>query len=65
MPLNPPKEVRFPDDQRLVEIAQAKPIGWWQDHSNRETCCQTGTPGCDLGEALSRLHAVELAHRRS
>lgn len=63
-----PETVRLPvDDIRLVELSRAQPVGWWLDHSSSATCgcvaVGAPAPGCDVGEALFRLHAAEIARR--
>lgn len=64
MLLAPPSTVRWPaDDERLTALARAKPSGWWADHAHANPCCREGAPGCDLGEALARLHGKEIAQR--
>lgn len=62
-----PEVVRWPPDQRLAQLAEAQPIGWWKDHAGNvaNACCRTGEPGCELGWALFRLHSREMKRRGS
>lgn len=55
--------IRYPDDERLAELARLGTLGWWKDHAAKNACCSSGEPGCDIGDALSRLHSRELARR--
>ena len=56
--------IRWPDDNRLAEVARLGPLGWFRDHATHSADCMCALTeadaGCDVGAALFRLAAKEL-----